>query len=313
MIDTVRRRGRRRAVERMAGRRRRVRGHGWPVCAGAHPPGRPERGAGTSRACSCDRMGCPAPGAHPMSPRVAGGGDGRSDHSRGPVAGQAGCECDPADRPGVRVLDVPAAAGTAALGLMERSGVRPGPVALSAGDRALFFVLTRGTPEDEHEWWSCHLDCEPETVTEGDGPALALQGQLRAGPALQVRPCQHRAMAARSGGASAAGRGPPARIPRRRVRGSRRMSEAPTIRRAVSPAPCAVTPGGVNSPVRAFGAVGGTPVFMASGSGAYLTDVDGREYVDLVCSWGPMILGHAHPAVTAAAAAVLPRERRSAP
>ncbi len=59
----------------------------------------------------------------------------------------------------------------------------------------------------------------------------------------------------------------------------------------------AVTPGGVNSPVRAFKAVGGTPRFMASGTGAYLRDVDGREYVDLVCSWGPMILGHAHPAV----------------
>jgi glutamate-1-semialdehyde 2,1-aminomutase len=63
---------------------------------------------------------------------------------------------------------------------------------------------------------------------------------------------------------------------------------------------CAVAPGGVNSPVRAFGAVGGTPVVMASGRGAYLTDVDGREYVDLVCSWGPMILGHAHPDVVAA-------------
>jgi glutamate-1-semialdehyde 2,1-aminomutase len=62
----------------------------------------------------------------------------------------------------------------------------------------------------------------------------------------------------------------------------------------------AVLPGGVNSPVRAFGAVGGTPVFMASGAGAYLTDVDGNEYVDLVCSWGPMILGHAHPAVVSA-------------
>ncbi|HEY2579602.1 MAG TPA: glutamate-1-semialdehyde 2,1-aminomutase [Streptosporangiaceae bacterium] len=62
----------------------------------------------------------------------------------------------------------------------------------------------------------------------------------------------------------------------------------------------ALMPGGVNSPVRAFGAVGGTPPFMAAGSGAYLTDVDGREYVDLVCSWGPMILGHAHPEVTAA-------------
>ncbi|MCX4847267.1 glutamate-1-semialdehyde 2,1-aminomutase [Streptomyces sp. NBC_00893] len=61
-----------------------------------------------------------------------------------------------------------------------------------------------------------------------------------------------------------------------------------------------VTPGGVNSPVRAFRAVGGTPRFMVSGSGPYLTDADGREYVDLVCSWGPMILGHSHPEVIAA-------------
>jgi glutamate-1-semialdehyde 2,1-aminomutase len=61
-----------------------------------------------------------------------------------------------------------------------------------------------------------------------------------------------------------------------------------------------VIPGGVNSPVRAFRAVGGTPRFMVSGAGAYLTDADGRSYVDLVSSWGPMILGHAHPAVVSA-------------
>ena len=61
-----------------------------------------------------------------------------------------------------------------------------------------------------------------------------------------------------------------------------------------------VVPGGVNSPVRAFRAVGGTPRFIASARGPYLTDVDGNEYVDLICSWGPMILGHAHPAVVAA-------------
>ncbi len=61
-----------------------------------------------------------------------------------------------------------------------------------------------------------------------------------------------------------------------------------------------VTPGGVNSPVRAFDAVGGTPRFMASGSGAWLTDVDGNRYVDLICSWGPLLLGHAHPEVVAA-------------
>ena len=63
---------------------------------------------------------------------------------------------------------------------------------------------------------------------------------------------------------------------------------------------CAVTPGGVNSPVRAFRSVGGTPRFMVAGQGPYVTDADGRRYVDLVCSWGPMILGHAHPGVAAA-------------
>src|SRR6188768_2205097 len=58
-------------------------------------------------------------------------------------------------------------------------------------------------------------------------------------------------------------------------------------------------PGGVNSPVRAFRAVGGTPVFFREGRGARLVDEDGREYVDYVGSWGPLILGHAHPEVLA--------------
>ena len=68
----------------------------------------------------------------------------------------------------------------------------------------------------------------------------------------------------------------------------------------------AVIPGGVNSPVRAFRAVGGTPLFLERGEGAHFVDADGRRYLDFVCSWGPLILGHAHPevlqAVTAAAA-----------
>ncbi|ACZ39234.1 glutamate-1-semialdehyde 2,1-aminomutase [Sphaerobacter thermophilus] len=58
-------------------------------------------------------------------------------------------------------------------------------------------------------------------------------------------------------------------------------------------------PGGVNSPVRAFRAVGGTPPFIERGQGSRLTDVDGNVYIDYVCSWGPLIAGHAHPAVTA--------------
>jgi glutamate-1-semialdehyde 2,1-aminomutase len=57
----------------------------------------------------------------------------------------------------------------------------------------------------------------------------------------------------------------------------------------------AAIPGGVNSPVRAYGSVGGTPRFLVSASGPYVTDAEGREYVDLVASWGPAILGHAHP------------------
>jgi glutamate-1-semialdehyde 2,1-aminomutase len=59
-------------------------------------------------------------------------------------------------------------------------------------------------------------------------------------------------------------------------------------------------PGGVNSPARAFGAVGGEPVVVARGEGAYLWDVDGNLYIDYVGSWGPLILGHAHPAVVEA-------------
>ena len=161
MVEAVLRRGRRRAVERMAVAAAEYAALGWPVCPGAYPPDRPRHGE-APRACSCDRIGCPAPGAHPMSP-----------------AWQVQATADPAlverlwtARPRANVilvtgrtfdvLDVPAAAGTAALAMMDRSAVRPGPVAISAGDRALFFVATRGTPADEDEWWSCHLDCEPE-------------------------------------------------------------------------------------------------------------------------------------------------------
>jgi hypothetical protein len=65
------------------------------------------------------------------------------------------------------VLDVPAAAGAAALAAMDAAGATVGPVACLAQDRMLFFVLTRGFPADEDEWWSCGLDCEPENVTSG--------------------------------------------------------------------------------------------------------------------------------------------------
>src|SRR3954464_4832242 len=68
-----------------------------------------------------------------------------------------------------------------------------------------------------------------------------------------------------------------------------------------------VLPGGVNSPARAFGAVGGEPPFMDRAEGAYLYDIDGHRYIDYIGSWGPMILGHAHPRVRAAVVAALDR------
>src|SRR5271163_4231601 len=60
---------------------------------------------------------------------------------------------------------------------------------------------------------------------------------------------------------------------------------------------CRLIPGGVNSPARAFGAVGGQPLFIARGEGPYLHDIDGNQYLDYIGSWGPLILGHSHPAV----------------
>ncbi len=59
-------------------------------------------------------------------------------------------------------------------------------------------------------------------------------------------------------------------------------------------------PGGVNSPVRAFGAVGGNPLFIRKGAGSYIYDEDGNQFIDYVCSWGPLILGHSHPQIVAA-------------
>src|ERR1700741_2147271 len=70
---------------------------------------------------------------------------------------------------------------------------------------------------------------------------------------------------------------------------------------------CQVIPGGVSSPVRAFRAVGGTPLFIARAAGARGIDADGREYLDFVGSWGPLIAGHAHPAVVAAVSEALAR------
>ncbi|MBO0845761.1 MAG: glutamate-1-semialdehyde 2,1-aminomutase [Nocardioides sp.] len=113
----------------------------------------------------------------------------------------------------------------------------------------------------------------------------------------------------RVGGTLAGGCGPRLRTPdcRRVGRLGHNGPVSPVRSEALFARACAVTPGGVNSPVRAFRAVGGTPRFIRSAAGARLTDVDGREYVDLVGSWGPMLLGHAHPEVMAAVRDALAR------
>jgi len=141
---------------------------GWPVCPGVFLPATGHRSTEGKRACSCDRIGCPSPGAHPVSPawqsvasndpaRVAGWWLATPDANIILVTGRV-----------FDVLDAPAAVGMTAMARMERSDLQPGPVAIT-GDRAHFFIRTRGTPADENEWWSCHLDCEPEEVHEASG------------------------------------------------------------------------------------------------------------------------------------------------
>jgi hypothetical protein len=169
VVETVLRRGRRRSVGRMAAAAAEYAAMGWPLCLGAYPPGRAQRHGEMLRACSCDRIGCPAPGAHPVSPAW------QVEATADPVLVESWWGAQPEANVILvtgrvfDVLDVPANAGATALTRMEQAAVRPGPVAISAGDRALFFVATRGTPADEDEWWSCHLDCEPEMNPEVAG------------------------------------------------------------------------------------------------------------------------------------------------
>ena len=185
MVAPVLRRGWRREGERLTTAALEYAAMGWPVCLGAFPrgsappmagmsrsrariPARPLRSRGTGRACSCDRVGCPAPAAHPMSPTW----QMFASCDAGTVAERWGHHPEaniilPTGRV-FDVLDVPVAAGTAALGLMKQAGVEPGPVAAGHG-RMLFFVATRGAPEDEDEWWPCQLDCAPEDVGEVAG------------------------------------------------------------------------------------------------------------------------------------------------
>jgi hypothetical protein len=169
VVEAVLRHRRRRAVGRTGDAAARYAALGWSVCPGAYQPGQADRSAGFLRSCSCDRLGCPSPGSHPMSPawqNVASADPQRI--ARWWATMPAANVILPTGRV-FDVLDVPAEAGLLALSAMERTGMRPGPVAISPGSRAHFFVRSRGAPDDENEWWSCHLDCLPEEVADVAG------------------------------------------------------------------------------------------------------------------------------------------------
>ncbi|MFI6506185.1 bifunctional DNA primase/polymerase [Streptosporangium sp. NPDC050855] len=135
---------------------------GWASCLGARPL------TGGSRSCSCDRVGCPDPGAHPLSQTW------QMEASTDPALLSGWWRHDPEANvvlPTGRVFDVfdvPLAAGRTTLATMDSVGVVPGPVAVN-GDRALFYVATRNASEDEDEWWSCALDVGPSVIDEMPG------------------------------------------------------------------------------------------------------------------------------------------------
>ncbi|NGN63246.1 bifunctional DNA primase/polymerase [Streptomyces sp. A7024] len=137
---------------------------GLPLAPAAYPEG---------YGCSCDRVGCPTPGRHPVSFAWHTQASTEPQRVERWLAAQPEANFITATGRNHDVLDVPLDAGRQALEQLEADGVAVGPVA-QAGEspltgRMLFFTTTRGTPEDEDEWWPCELDCHPETMDEHPG------------------------------------------------------------------------------------------------------------------------------------------------
>lgn len=166
-------------AEERIGRRRY--GHGISGCAQPRGPaagggrrGLP-RGAGgapSGYGCSCERIGCPTPARHPIS----FGWQTVATTDRDKVAAWVRTlpQANFITATGIThdVLDVPVEAGRSALGRLDAAGIDVGPITLSGAGyngRMLFFTATRGTPDDEDEWWPCELDCHPETMDEHPG------------------------------------------------------------------------------------------------------------------------------------------------
>ncbi|MDI3419986.1 bifunctional DNA primase/polymerase [Streptomyces luteolus] len=133
---------------------------GLPLAPAAHPAG---------YRCSCDRIGCPTPARHPVS--FAWQTQSTTDRGQIQRWAEHQPEANFITATGMvhDVLDVPVEAGRSALERLLAAGVEVGPVAESGGNRMMFFTATRGTPEDEDEWWPCELDCHPETTDEHPG------------------------------------------------------------------------------------------------------------------------------------------------
>lgn len=133
---------------------------GFPLAPAAFPSG---------YGCSCDRIGCPTPGRHPVSFAWQTQATTDPDQVLRWARSEPRANFVTATGRSHDVLDVPTEAGLNALERLEADGVRVGPVAAAGPDRVLFFTATRGTPDDEDEWWPCELDCHPETMDEHPG------------------------------------------------------------------------------------------------------------------------------------------------
>ncbi|AZS87638.1 bifunctional DNA primase/polymerase [Streptomyces griseoviridis] len=136
-------------------------GAGLPLAPAAHPA--------AGYRCSCDRVGCPTPARHPVS--FAWQTQSTTDRGQIERWARHQPQANFITATGMvhDVLDVPLAAGQEALERLLDAGIDVGPVAVSDDGRLLFFTLTRGTPDDEDEWWPCELDCHPETMDEHPG------------------------------------------------------------------------------------------------------------------------------------------------
>ncbi|MEV6015334.1 MULTISPECIES: bifunctional DNA primase/polymerase [unclassified Streptomyces] len=150
---------------------------GLPLAQAAHPVG---------YRCSCDRVGCPTPARHPVS--FAWQTQSTTDRAQIERWARHQPKANFITATGMvhDVLDVPLDAGREALERLLASGIEVGPVAQTGDGRMLFFTLTRGTPEDEDEWWPCELDCHPETMDEHPGFRWHCRGSYVLVPPAQL-------------------------------------------------------------------------------------------------------------------------------